>query len=125
MEESVRHLLEDCQNLKNEIDRQTLEYEDMVFDDVNESLLHCNAILIPFEINIRRIELKLKKLKLELKESEEYQSLKTIKAKDEKVLLDTYDISDAILLLKLERNKLRCSKEYQEYKLQLTLKKED
>lgn len=125
MEESIRHLLEDCQNLKNDIDRQTLEYEDTVFDDINESLLQCNAILIPFEINIRRIELKLKKLKLELKESEGYQTLKTIKAKDEKVLLDTYDISDAILLLKLARNKLRCSKEYQEYKLQLTLKKED
>lgn len=125
MEESIRHLLEECQNLKNDIERQTLEYEDTVFEDVNESLLHCNAILIPFEINIRRIELKLKKLKLELKESEGYQSLKTIKAKDEKVLLDTYDISDAILLLKLERNKLRCSKEYQEYKLQLSLKKED
>ena len=125
MEESVRHLLEECQTLLNEIDHQTVEYEDTVFDNINESLLHCNAILIPFEINIRRIELKLKKLKLELKESEEYQSFKTIKAKDEKVLLDTYDISDAILLLKLERNKLRCSKEYQEYKLQLTLKKED
>lgn len=125
MEESIRHLLEDCQNLKNDIDRQTLEYEDTVFDDINESLLQCNAILIPFEINIRRIELKLKKLKLELKESEGYQTLKTIKAKDEKVLLDTYDISDAILLLKLARNKLRCSKEYQEYKLQLRLKKED
>jgi len=125
MEESVRHLLEECQTLLNEIDHQTVEYEDTVFDGINESLLHCNAILIPFEINIRRIELKLKKLKLELKESEGYQSFKTIKAKDEKVLLDTYDISDAILLLKLERNKLRCSKEYQEYKLQLTLKKED
>ena len=125
MEESVRHLLEECQNLKNDIERQTLKYEDTVFDNINESLLHCNAILIPFEINIRRIELKLKKLKLELKESPEYQSFKTIKAKDEKVVLDTYDIAELILDLKLERNKLRSVSEYLTFTLKLLVKEEE
>lgn len=125
MEESIRHLLEECQNLKNDVDRQKAEYEETVFEDTNEALINTNAILIPLEINIRRLELRLKKLKLELKESPDYVAIKTIKAKDEKVVLDTYDISELLLDLKLERNKLRSVAEYLTFKLKLLLKEEE
>ena len=139
MNEAIRHLVEDCQNLKNDIDRQKAEYEEKVsenkgdtpdfkkvlFEDTKDGLINVNAILIPLEINIRRVELRLKRLKLELKESPEYQSFKTIKAKDEKVVLDTYDIAELILDLKLERNKLRSVSEYLTFTLKLLVKEED
>lgn len=121
MEESVRHLLEECQNIKNSLEKDLVQSKGEVFENTNLSLLKTNAVLIPLEINIRRIELKLKRLKLELKESEPYQAIKTMKAKDEQVVLDTYDISEALLDLKLERNKLRANVTYLEYQVRLKL----
>lgn len=109
----------DVTRIKVEVFKNNKEY----LDD-NEMLLECNALLIPLEIMIRHYELRLKREKVILKESEEYQSIKTIKARDERVIIDTFDINEALLNLKFIRNKLRYQRDYLEYSLQLQLKED-
>lgn len=123
MMEEVRHLLEECQNVFNSAEKSIVTLEED--DEVVELLLRTRAVLTPLEINIRRLEGNLKVLKIMLKESEEYKALKTIKAKDEKALLDTCEITDELLKLKEQRNTLRYKCEYLDYKLKLRLKEVD
>lgn len=118
-------LLEEIREYTAEILELRKEFGGRVYPDTNEALLRCNAILTPLEIMIRKFELRLKRDKIQLKESEEYAVFKTIKAKDEQVVLDTYDISEAILDLKLIRNKLRYKREYYEYQIRQRLSEVD
>ena len=59
------------------------------------------------EINIREIELKIKTITINLKNSKEYSEFKTIKAKEEQATLDTSEMKEGLLQLKLLRNQLR------------------
>ena len=123
MMEEVRHLLEECQNIFVEIEKERVCLED-VGDDL-ELLLRTRSILVSSEINIRRLEAKFKVLRILLKESEDYKDLKTIKAKEEKVVVDTHSVTEELLKLKEQRNKLRYRCEYLDYRLKLRLKEED
>lgn len=121
MKEEIRHLLEECQTLNNTIQKQIIKYEETEYDDTNTALLHARAILIPLEINIRKKELKLKQLKIQLKNTEEYEQYKTLKAKEEQTTTDTIQIQEAILDLKLTRNKIRTTTSHLDYKIQQEL----
>ena len=123
MMEEVRHLLEECQNIFVEIEKDRVCLED-VGDDL-ELLLRTRSILVSSEINIRRLESKFKVLRILLKESEDYKDLKTIKAKEEKVVVDTHVVTEELLKLKEQRNKLRYRCEYLDYRLKLRLKEVD
>ena len=123
MNEEVRHLLEECQNVFVEIEKDRVCLED-VGDDL-ELLFRTRSILVSSEINIRRLEGKFKVLRILLKESEDYKDLKTIKAKEEKVVVDTHLVTEELLKLKEQRNKLRYRCEYLDYRLKLRLKEED
>ena len=123
MNEEVRHLLEECQNIFVEIEKDRVCLED-VGDDL-ELLLRTRSILVSSEINIRRLEGKFKVLRILLKESEDYKDLKTIKAKEEKVVVDTHLVTEELLKLKEQRNKLRYRCEYLDYRLKLRLKEGD
>ena len=121
--EEVRNLLEECQNVFVEIEKDRVCLED-VGDDL-ELLLRTRSILVSSEINIRRLEGKFKVLRILLKESEDYKDLKTIKAKEEKVVVDTHLVTEELLKLKEQRNKLRYRCEYLDYRLKLRLKEGD
>lgn len=121
--EEVRNLLEECQNVFVEIEKDRVCLED-VGDDL-ELLLRTRGILVSSEINIRRLEGKFKVLRILLKESEDYKDLKTIKAKEEKVVVDTHLVTEELLKLKEQRNKLRYRCEYLDYRLKLRLKEGD
>jgi len=121
--EEVMHLLEECQNIFVEIEKDRVCLED-VGDDL-ELLLRTRGILVSSEINIRRLEGKFKVLRILLKESEDYKDLKTIKAKEEKVVVDTHLVTEELLKLKEQRNKLRYRCEYLDYRLKLRLKEGD
>ena len=123
MNEEVRHLLEECQNIFVEIEKDRVCLEDGG-DDL-ELLLRTRSILVSSEINIRRLEGKFKVLRILLKESEDYKDLKTIKAKEEKVVVDTHLVTEELLKLKEQRNKLRYRCEYLDYRLKLRLKEVD
>ena len=123
MMEEVRNLLEECQNVFVEIEKDRVCLED-VGDDL-ELLLRTRGILVSSEINIRRLEGKFKVLRILLKESEDYKDLKTIKAKEEKVVVDTHLVTEELLKLKEQRNKLRYRCEYLDYRLKLRLKEGD
>lgn len=123
MMEEVMHLLEECQNIFVEIEKDRVCLED-VGDDL-ELLLRTRGILVSSEINIRRLEGKFKVLRILLKESEDYKDLKTIKAKEEKVVVDTHLVTEELLKLKEQRNKLRYRCEYLDYRLKLRLKEGD
>jgi len=123
MNEEVRHLLEECQNIFVEIEKDRVCLEDEG-DDL-ELLLRTRSILVSSEINIRRLEGKFKVLRILLKESEDYKDLKTIKAKEEKVVVDTHLVTEELLKLKEQRNKLRYRCEYLDYRLKLRLKEVD
>ena len=123
MNEEVRHLLEECQNIFVGIEKDRVCLED-VGDDL-ELLLRTRSILVSSEINIRRLEGKFKVLRILLKESEDYKDLKTIKAKEEKVVVDTHLVTEELLKLKEQRDKLRYRCEYLDYRLKLRLKEED
>lgn len=118
-------LLKDIIEYTDTIRQDVEEPIGATYGDTNMALLKCNSILIPLEIMIRYYELRLKRERILMKQSEDYDSYKTIKAKDEQVILDTYDISEAMLNLKLLRNKLRYKRDYYEYKLQQELKEVD
>ena len=114
------------------------EYEEYInpFTDVMEAQAHINyegaiqtseifelyaktcMLLVPLETFIKHKELELKILSLKLKNSEEYNELKTIEAKDEQVLLDTASVKEVILELKDIRNHLRYVRDYLEYLLE-------
>lgn len=121
--EDVRHLLEECQNVFVEIEKDRVCLED-VGDDL-ELLFRTRSILVSSEINIRRLEGKFKVLRILLKESEDYKDLKTIKAKEEKVVVDTHLVTEELLKLKEQRDKLRYRCEYLDYRLKLRLKEVD
>ena len=123
MMEEVRHLLEECQNVFVEIEKDRVCLED-VGDDL-ELLFRTRSILVSSEINIRRLEGKFKVLRILLKESEDYKDLKTIKAKEEKVVVDTHLVTEELLKLKEQRDKLRYRCEYLDYRLKLRLKEVD
>lgn len=123
MNDDVRHLLEECQNIFVEIEKDRVCLEDGG-DDL-ELLLRTRSILVSSEINIRRLEGKFKVLRILLKESEDYKDLKTIKAKEERVVVDTHVVTDELLKLKEQRNTLRYKCEYLDYKLKLRLKEDD
>ena len=123
MMEEVRHLLEECQNIFVEIEKDRVCLED-VGDDL-ELLFRTRSILVSSEINIRRLEGKFKVLRILLKESEDYKDLKTIKAKEEKVVVDTHVVTEELLKLKEQRDKLRYRCEYLDYRLKLRLKEVD
>jgi len=123
MNEEVRHLLEECQNIFVEIEKDRVCLEDEG-DDL-ELLLRTRSILVSSEINIRRLEGKFKVLRILLKESEDYKDLKTIKAKEEKVVVDTHLVTEELLKLKEQRDKLRYRCEYLDYRLKLRLKEVD
>ena len=122
--ESLEILLDRCQTLQTEVAQQVKEVSCTEMDDL-EGVRRINAILTPLEIDIKTIELQLKRLKINLKESEQYMVFKTVKAKDEQVMLDTFDISEALLGLKLVRNKLRDHRDYLLYSIELKIKERD
>ena len=122
--ESLEILLDRCQTLQTEVAQQVKEVSCTEMDDL-ERVRRINAILTPLEIDIKTIELQLKRLKINLKESEQYTVFKTVKAKDEQVVLDTFDISEALLGLKLVRNKLRDHRDYLLYSIELKIKERD
>ena len=123
MMEEVRHLLEECQNIFVEIEKDRVCLED-VGDDL-ELLFRTRSILVSSEVNLRRLEGKFKVLRILLKESEDYKDLKTIKAKEEKVVVDTHLVTEELLKLKEQRDKLRYRCEYLDYRLKLRLKEVD
>ena len=122
--ESLEILLDRCQTLQTEVAQQVKEVSCTEMDDL-EGVRRINAILTPLEIDIKTIELQLKRLKINLKESEQYTVFKTVKAKDEQVVLDTFDINEALLGLKLVRNKLRDHRDYLLYSIELKIKERD
>lgn len=122
--ESLEILLDRCQTLQTEVAQQVKEVSCTEMDDL-EGVRRINAILTPLEIDIKTIELQLKRLKINLKESEQYMVFKTVKAKDEQVVLDTFDINEALLGLKLVRNKLRDHRDYLLYSIELKIKERD
>ena len=122
--ESLEILLDRCQTLQTEVAQQVKEVSCVEMDDL-EGVKRINAILTPLEIDIKTIELQLKRLKINLKESEQYMVFKTVKAKDEQVVLDTFDINEALLGLKLVRNKLRDHRDYLLYSIELKIKERD
>ena len=122
--ESLEILLDRCQTLQTEVAQQIKEVSCTEMDDL-EGVRRINAILTPLEIDIKTIELQLKRLKINLKESEQYMVFKTVKAKDEQVVLDTFDINEALLGLKLVRNKLRDHRDYLLYSIELKIKERD
>ena len=122
--ESLEILLDRCQTLQTEVAQQVKEVSCTEMDDL-EGVRRINAILTPLEIDIKTIELQLKRLKINLKDSEQYMVFKTVKAKDEQVVLDTFDISEALLGLKLVRNKLRDHRDYLLYSIELKIKERD
>lgn len=122
--ESLEILLDRCQTLQTEVAQQVKEVSCTEMDDL-EGVRRINAILTPLEIDIKTIELQLKRLKINLKESEQYMVFKTVKAKEEQVVLDTFDISEALLGLKLVRNKLRDHRDYLLYSIELKIKERD
>ena len=122
--DSLEILLDRCQTLQTEVAQQVKEFSCVEMDDL-EGVKRINTILTPLEIDIKTIELQLKRLKINLKESEQYMVFKTVKAKDEQVVLDTFDINEALLGLKRVRNKLRDHRDYLLYSIELKIKERD
>lgn len=117
-------LLKDINEYKGNVEKRIKEYEGTSYPDTNRALLECNSLLTSVEVMVKHFELRLKREKILLKNSEEYQVFKTLKAKDEQAFMDTYEISERILDLKAIRNKLRYKREYYEFQLQ-ELKEDD
>lgn len=123
MNEQVRLLLEQTQTMGAELQQDKMQIASKILEDdckeYIERLFDIRQVLTPLEIDIRKIELQLKKVTLELRNSEEYmEQYKTIKAREEQASLETMEIKENILNLKLERNQLRDKEEYLKYSVE-------
>lgn len=115
IQNEIKKVNENMQEIHEESKKLLQEHANTTFELLTEyslpDLIHLRHIikksLTPLEINIREIELKIKTITINLKNSNEYSEFKTIKAKEEQATLDTSEMKEGLLQLKLLRNQLR------------------
>ena len=115
IQNEIKKVNENMQEIQEESKKLLQEHANTTFELLTEyslpDLIHLRHIikksLTPLEINIREIELKIKTITINLKNSKEYSEFKTIKAKEEQATLDTSEMKEGLLQLKLLRNQLR------------------
>ena len=93
--------------------------EDSTLDMLLDVYEKVQVNLVPFEIKIRKYELNIKALSVKLKEADEYSHLKSVKAKEEQILLDMLECKELLLDLKEQRNMLRMLHEYTQFMLSI------
>lgn len=123
MNEQVRLLLEETQTRNAILQQDLMNIASKIREDdckeYIEKLFDIKEVLTPLEIDIRKMELQLKTLTLTLPDSEEYlEKYDTIKAREKQVKMETSEIKENILNLKMERNKLRDKAEYLKYSIE-------
>ena len=107
LSEEILTTLEQTQEAVELYCNKTMEdYTNYTLPDLIQLRHTLKKIITPLEINIRLHELQLKTITILLKNSPEYQDLKTQKAREEQATIETHEIKTVLLQLKKQRNQL-------------------